>query len=384
MRFTDYPFSPALQAGIAAREHITPTPIQERVIPAVLEGRDVLGNAQTGSGKTAAYALPLLDRIAAADRLHTLVVVPTRELAYQVDEEIRRYGEQLNVRTAVLVGGADMRRQIDALHNGAQVVIGTPGRLLDLIRRRQLDLRDIQAFVLDEVDRMLDLGFLPDVQQLIGFLPHDRQSLFFSATMPEAIRPLTNRLLQDPVTASVDPPRSTVSTVAQEVVVIPDGNKLPALLRVLRQPNVQRALIFVRTKRETTDLYRSLRGRGIASMELHGDLSLSDRLEALEAFKAGETPILVATDVAARGLDILDVSHVINYDAPQTVDDYVHRVGRTARAQKDGTAISLVVVQDLAIMKLIERSLKVKFVWSWAPTATTAAESFADAAARRA
>jgi superfamily II DNA/RNA helicase len=380
VRFTDFPFSPALQAGIAAREHFTPTPIQERMIGAALEGRDVIGHAQTGSGKTAAYVLPLLDRIAASDGLHTLVVVPTRELAYQVEEEIAAYAQHMQVRTAVVVGGASMRAQIDQLQRGAQVLIGTPGRLLDLIRRRKLYLDQVQALVLDEVDRMLDLGFLPDVQQLVSYLPGHRQSLFFSATMPDAIRPLATRLLHDPVEATVDPPRSTVATVIQEVQVIPDGNKLPALLRVLRAPDVSRALIFVRTKRAATDLQRSLQVRGIESMELHGDLSLDDRLRALDAFKDGDTPILVATDIAARGLDILDVSHVINYDAPQTVEDYVHRIGRTARAQKVGTAVSLVVVQDLATMKLIERTLKVKMAWTWAATATTAAEPVQPAA----
>jgi len=382
LRFTDFAFSPALQAGIDARAHLTPTPIQERVIQAVLDGRDVLGNAQTGSGKTAAYVLPLLDRIAASEGLHTLVVVPTRELAYQVEEEIQGYARELPVRVAVVIGGASMREQIDGLRNGAQVVIGTPGRLLDLIRRRKLYLDEVQAFVLDEVDRMLDLGFLPDVQQLVAHLHGHCQSLFFSATMPEAIRPLATRLLRDPVVASVDPPMSTVATVTQSVVMIADNNKLPALLRVLKTPEASRVMVFVRTKREVDDLHRSLRARNVSSVALHGDLSLEERLRALDAFKDGDTPILVATDIAARGLDIQDVSHVINYDVPQTVEDYVHRIGRTARVQKAGAAVSLVVVQDLPAMKLIERSLKVRMQWSWAPTATTIGEVIEPSARR--
>ncbi|MGI8586549.1 MAG: DEAD/DEAH box helicase [Chloroflexia bacterium] len=382
MRFTDFNLSPALQAGIAAREHITPTPIQQEVIGAVLEGRDVLGSAQTGSGKTAAFVLPLLDRIAAADGLHTLIVVPTRELAYQVEDEIRGYAQFMQVRFAVIVGGASMRDQVDQLRGGAQVVIGTPGRLLDLIRRRQLSIRDVQAFVLDEVDRMLDLGFLPDVQQLVSHLPGHCQSLFFSATLPPAIRPLATRLLRDPVTASVDPPISTVATVTQSVTMIADNNKLPALLRVLKAPGAERVLVFVRTKRDVDDLHRALRARNVPNVALHGDLSLEERLRALDAFKDGDSPILVATDIAARGLDILDVTHVVNYDVPQTVEDYVHRVGRTARAQKTGAAVSLVVVQDLPIMKMIERSLKIKMQWSWAATATTVAEEFEPAAKR--
>jgi superfamily II DNA/RNA helicase len=372
LRFTDFDFSPDLQAGIADRGHITPTPIQERVMAAALDGRDILGNAQTGSGKTAAYVLPLLDRIAQCDDLHTVVVVPTRELAYQVEEEITSYARYMDVRTVVIVGGASMTAQIRQLQDGVQVVIGTPGRLLDLIRRRKLYLDGVQAFVLDEVDRMLDLGFLPDVQQLVSYLPARCQSLFFSATMPDSIRPLANRLLHDPVQASVDPPAMTVATVTQAVYMIPDGNKIPTLMRLLRDPGAERVLVFVRTKRDVDDLHRSLRARSMNTVALHGDLALPDRLRALDQFKTGETPILVATDVAARGLDIPDVSHVINYDAPQTVEDYVHRIGRTARAQKSGAAVSLIAVQDLPMMKSIERSLKVRMDWQWATSTTTA------------
>jgi ATP-dependent RNA helicase RhlE len=382
LRFTDFDLSSALQEGIAARGHETPTPIQVQVIPAVIEGRDVMGSAQTGSGKTAAYLLPLLDPIAACDDLHTLIVVPTRELAYQVDEVVRAYSRFMDVNTAVIVGGASMRDQLVALDRGAQVVIGTPGRLLDLIGRRKLWIGGVQALVLDEVDRMLDLGFLPDVQKLVGYLPAQRQSLFFSATMPDGIRPLAERLLHEPVQARVDPPSSTVATVTQKVEIIPDGNKLPALMRHLRDPAAQRVIVFVRTKRDTDDLHRSLRARQVGSVALHGDLSLDERLRALDAFRDGDAPVLVATDVAARGLDILDVTHVINYDVPGTSEDYVHRIGRTARAQKDGTAVSLVVVQDLALMRSIERTLKVKMDWSWAATANTPAAPMVPTARR--
>ncbi len=373
MRFTDFAFSPALQAGIAARDHHTPTPIQERVIPAVLDGHDVIGNAQTGSGKTAAYALPLLDRIAAHDGLHTLIVVPTRELAYQVEEDIAAYAQQMPVRAAVIVGGANMQDQIQRLERGAQVVIGTPGRLLDLIRRRKLWLGDVQALVLDEVDRMLDLGFLPDVQKLVSYLPAQRQSLFFSATMPDAIRPLAEKLLHDPIEARVDPPASTVAGVVQQVQMIADGNKLPALVRLLRDPAAQRVIIFVRTKRDTDDLHRALLARQLPNVALHGDLNLDERLRALDAFRDGDSPVLVATDIAARGLDIPDVTHVVNYDVPGTTEDYVHRIGRTARAQKTGIAVSLVITQDLPAMRLIERTLKTKMAWTWAATSTTPA-----------
>lgn len=382
MRFTDFAFSPALQAGIAARDHHTPTPIQERVIPAVLDGHDVIGNAQTGSGKTAAYALPLLDRIAAHQGLHTLIVVPTRELAYQVEEDIAAYAAQMAVRTAVIIGGANMQAQIKLLEGGAQVVIGTPGRLLDLIRRRKLWLGEVQALVLDEVDRMLDLGFLPDVQKLVSYLPAQRQSLFFSATMPAAIRPLAEKLLHQPIEARVDPPASTVAGVVQQVTMIADGNKLPALVRLLRDPAAQRVIIFVRTKRDTDDLHRALLARQLPNVALHGDLSLDERMRALDAFRDGDSPVLVATDIAARGLDIPDVSHVVNYDVPGTTDDYVHRIGRTARAQKTGIAVSLVVTQDLPAMRLIERTLKTKMSWTWAATSTTPAGELVQSARR--
>ena len=382
MRFTDFAFSPALQAGIAARDHHTPTPIQERVIPAVLDGHDVIGNAQTGSGKTAAYVLPLLDRIAAQDTLHTLIVVPTRELAYQVEEDIAAYAQQMDVLTAVIIGGANMQAQIKLLERGAQVVIGTPGRLLDLIRRRKLWLGSVQALVLDEVDRMLDLGFLPDVQKLVSYLPAQRQSLFFSATMPDAIRPLAEKLLHQPVEARVDPPASTVAGVVQQVTMIADGNKLPALVRLLRDPAAQRVIIFVRTKRDTDDLHRALLARQLPNVALHGDLSLDERMRALDAFRDGDSPVLVATDIAARGLDIPDVSHVVNYDVPGTTEDYVHRIGRTARAQKTGIAVSLVVTQDLPAMRLIERTLKTKMAWSWAATSTTPAGELVQSARR--
>ncbi len=352
------------------------------MIPAVLDGRDVIGNAQTGSGKTAAYVLPLLDRIAGQETLHTLIVVPTRELAYQVEEDIAAYAAQMDVLTAVIIGGANMQAQIKLLERGAQVVIGTPGRLLDLIRRRKLWLGSVQALVLDEVDRMLDLGFLPDVQKLVSYLPAQRQSLFFSATMPDAIRPLAEKLLHDPIEARVDPPASTVAGVVQQVTMIADGNKLPALVRLLRDPAAQRVIIFVRTKRDTDDLHRALLARQLPNVALHGDLSLEERMRALDAFRDGDSPVLVATDIAARGLDIPDVSHVVNYDVPGTTEDYVHRIGRTARAQKTGIAVSLVVTQDLPAMRLIERTLKTKMAWTWAATSTTPAGELVQSARR--
>ena len=375
LRFSDFTLSPAILQALEERDHHTPTPIQEQVIPAVLAGRDVVGIAATGSGKTGAYVLPLLDRLAAHSGLHTLVVVPTRELAYQVAEEVDSYGRNLPIRTAVVVGGAASQQQIRALRAGAQIVAGTPGRLIDLNRRGVLDLSQIQVLVLDEVDRMLDLGFLPDVQRLIRQLPGHRQSLFFSATMPAAIVPLAAHLLEQPVEVTVGQPSTTVPTVTQHVQVVMDGRKLDALERVLREPGADRVLVFSRTKRDADDVHSQLRRRGFRAEVLHGDRSLDERLTALERFKSGPAPILVATDLAARGLDILDVTHVVNYDVPQSRDDYVHRVGRTARAQKDGTAITLVGPSELLDMRRLEAALRQKRHWQYleaVPMATVA------------
>jgi ATP-dependent RNA helicase RhlE len=373
VRFTDFAFSEALQAGIAAREHITPTPIQERMMGAALEGRDVLGSAQTGSGKTAAYVLPLLDRLAEHTGLHTLVVVPTRELAYQVEEEVASYGRNLPIRTAVIVGGAAMREQITRIRDGAQIVVGTPGRLLDLQGRRVLDLSQVQVLVLDEVDRMLDMGFLPDMQRIVRYLPGHRQSLFFSATMPSAVAPLAAQLLEHPVEVTADPPATTVPTVTQNVHVVMDGRKLDALETLLREPGAGRVLVFGRTKRSVDDIYSQLRRRGFGVEMLHGDRSLDQRLEALERFKTGEAPILIATDVAARGLDILDVTHVVNFDVPDAREDYIHRIGRTARAQKDGIAITLVAPDELLAMRRLQAALRQKLNWNYIDAAPVTA-----------
>ena len=376
MRFTDFNLSPAVQEAVAERDHHTPTPIQKQVIPAVLDGRDVLGIAATGSGKTAAYVLPLLDRLAEHTGLHTLVVVPTRELAYQVEEEVASYGRNLPIRTAVIVGGADSRQQVSRIRAGAQIVVGTPGRLLDLQGRGVLDLYQVQVLVLDEVDRMLDMGFLPDVQRIVRKLPGHRQSLFFSATMPSAIAPLAAQLLEQPVHVTVDKPATAVPTVTQEVRVVMDGRKLDVLENLLRTPEAQRVLVFGRTKRNVDEIHSQLRRRGFRVEVLHGDRSLDQRLEALDRFKSGAVPIMVATDVAARGLDILDVSHVVNYDVPEGGEDYIHRIGRTARAQKDGTAITLVGPDELLAMRRLQAALHAQLTWTYidAPAAPAPAD----------
>ncbi len=357
LRFNEFALSPAILQAVEERDHLIPTPIQEQVIPAVLAGRDVLGIAATGSGKTAAYVLPLLDRMAAHSGLHTLVVVPTRELAYQVEEEVLSYGRYLDVRAAVIVGGAASAKQISQLRAGAQIVVGTPGRLLDLNRRGVLDLYGVQALVLDEVDRMLDLGFLPDMQRIVSKLPGHRQSLFFSATLPAAIAPLAAHLLEQPVEVTVGKPATTVPTVSQSVQVVMDGRKIDALEGILREEAAQRVLIFGKTKRDVDDIHSQLRRRGFRVEVLHGDRAMDQRLSALDKFKTGETPVMVATDLAARGLDVPDVTHVVNYDVPQTLEDYIHRVGRTARASKDGEAVTLVGPEELLIMRRLEAAL---------------------------
>jgi ATP-dependent RNA helicase RhlE len=365
VRFNEFALSPAILQAVEERDHTIPTPIQEQVIPAVLDGRDVLGIAATGSGKTAAYVLPLLDRMAAHSGVHTLVVVPTRELAYQVEEEVLSYGRYLGVRAVVIVGGAASAKQISQLRGGAQVVIGTPGRLLDLNQRGVLDLYQVKALVLDEVDRMLDLGFLPDMQRIVSKLPGHRQSLFFSATMPAAIAPLAAHLLEQPVEVTVGKPATTVPTVTQSVQVIMDGRKIDALEELLREPAAQRVLIFGKTKRDVDDIHSQLRRRGFRVEILHGDRAMDQRLSALDKFKTGETPVMVATDLAARGLDVPDVTHVVNYDVPQSLEDYIHRVGRTARASKDGEAITLVGPEELLVMRRLEAALRQSLQRRW-------------------
>lgn len=342
--FRDFPLEDRLQLNIKARGYTTPTPIQDAAIQPILEGKDLIGLANTGSGKTAAFLLPILHHLRQSPdhRVAVLVVVPTRELATQIDEEFKAFAGGLKLYSALCVGGVSINRQIAALNRRPQVVIGTPGRLKDLIGRRVLRLDGIRILVLDEVDRMLDMGFIRDIRFLVAQLPRERQSLCFSATMPREIEQLMRKLMVNPVTISVKT-GVTSEFIEQDVIrASSKEQKIEILDGLLRQPDFEKTLVFGRTKWGVQKLANSLSALGHPTEAIHGNKSQPQRQRALRAFKEGRVKVLVATDVAARGLDIPGVSHVINFDQPNTYNDYIHRIGRTARAGKQGKALTFV------------------------------------------
>ncbi len=343
-QFKDFPLEERLQLNIKARGYTTPTPIQDAAIQLILEGKDLVGLADTGSGKTAAFLLPILHHLRqfSYHEAAVLVLVPTRELATQIDEEFRAFAWGLKLYSALCVGGASINRQIAALNRRPQVIIGTPGRLTDLVDRRVLRLDGIRILVLDEVDRMLDMGFIRDIRFLIAQLPRERQSLCFSATMPREIEQLMRELMVNPVTISVRT-GLTSEFIEQDVIrASSKEQKIEILNGLLHQPDFEKVLVFGRTKWGVQKLADSLSALGHAAESIHGNKSQPQRLSALRAFKESRVKVLVATDVAARGLDIPGVSHVINFDQPNTYDDYIHRIGRTARAGKQGKALTFV------------------------------------------
>jgi ATP-dependent RNA helicase DeaD len=334
----------------------TPTNVQRQAIPALLEGRDVMAQSQTGTGKTAAFAIPMIERVDPGDRaVQGLVLVPTRELSVQVAETIHKLGKFRGIADLPVYGGQPIDRQMRALSRGVQIVVGTPGRLMDHIRRGTLDLSTVTMTVLDEADQMLDMGFIEDIEFILDQVPEPRQIALFSATLPAPIRSLAKRYMHDPVSIAIAKERVTVPEVSQQYVEAPRGAKLEALTRILDMELPESAIVFVRTKREADDLGESLIGRGYLTEVIHGDLSQAQRERALAGFRDGRADLLVATDVAARGLDIPDVSHVINYDIPLDPEAYVHRIGRTARAGRTGTAITFVTPRERGLMKTIER-----------------------------
>src|SRR6476660_1364647 len=345
------------------------TPIQEQAIPVVLQGRDVMGAAQTGTGKTAAFSLPLLQRLLKHENASTsparhpvraLVLLPTRELADQVAQQVKLYAKHTNLRSAVVFGGMDMKPQTAELKRGVEVLVATPGRLLDHIEAKNAVLNQVEYVVLDEADRMLDIGFLPDLQRILSFLPKQRTTLLFSATFSPEIKRLANSYLQDPVTIEVSRPNATASTVEQHFYNVPDEEKRHAIKQIVRQRGITQAFVFVNSKLGCARLARTLEREGKKSTALHGDKSQDERLKALAAFKAGEVDLLVATDVAARGLDIKDVPAVFNFDVPFNAEDYVHRIGRTGRAGASGLAVTLVSGSDGRLMADLEKLLKKK------------------------
>ena len=358
MNFSEIGLSPELLRAVQDAGYTQPTPIQQQAIPVVATGRDVLGCAQTGTGKTAAFALPMIDKLAAgrsrARMPRSLILEPTRELATQVEVSFETYGKNHRLTTALLIGGERFDEQVKKLDRGVDVLIATPGRLLDLFERGKILLSDVRILVIDEADRMLDMGFIPDVERIVGLLPKTRQTLFFSATMPPEIRRLADAFLTDPAEIAVAPPASPAELVQQSLVVVEPSDKREALRRLIASEEVKNALIFCNRKRDVDILQRSLARHGLDAAALHGDMSQPKRTETLDRFRNGEIRLLVASDVAARGLDIQGLSHVFNFDVPYHAEDYVHRIGRTGRAGKAGRSFTLAVPEDGKAVAAIE------------------------------
>ena len=350
MKFSDLGLSDELSQAVADLGYESPTPIQEKSIPIVLMGRDILGSAQTGTGKTASFTLPMIEILAsgrAKARLpRSLILAPTRELAAQVAESFEKFSSYHKLSMALLIGGVSFADQNAALDKGVDVLIATPGRLLDHFERGKVMLNDVKVLVIDEADRMLDMGFIPDVERIVSLLPPLRQTLFFSATLSDDIHKISNKFVSNPKIIEVAPPASTAETVAQHLQWTDVKNKRAVLRDLLRSETVKNAVIFCNRKRDISTLIKSLTNHGFSAVAMHGDMTQSARLEALDKFKKGEVPLLIASDVAARGLDIAGLSHVFNFDVPTSAEDYVHRIGRTGRAGKSGRAFTIAAGKD--------------------------------------
>ena len=359
MTFQDLPLQPAILKAVAEAGYTSPSPIQAGAIPPVLAGRDLLGCAQTGTGKTAAFALPILQNLSAQTPqrpcIRALILTPTRELALQIGDSFSAYGKHLKLRHTVIFGGVGQQPQVEALRRGVDILIACPGRLNDLIGQRLIDLSGIEIFVLDEADRMLDMGFVHDVKKVIAKLPRRRQTLLFSATMPKEIEELADSLLHDPAVVKVDPVSSTVDRIDQKLYFVEKKQKIELLAYLLQDKSIVNALVFSRTKHGADRIARLLNKAGITAAAIHGNKSQTARVNALEGFKAGKTRVLVATDIAARGIDISELSHVFNYDLPEVPETYVHRIGRTARAGADGVAISFCSTEEREYLAGIEK-----------------------------
>jgi ATP-dependent RNA helicase RhlE len=362
--FADFNLNDSITRALAEEKYLTPTPIQAQTIPLLMSGRDVIGIAQTGTGKTAAFALPILHQLAASPRpavrksCRVLVLSPTRELSGQILDSFRAYGRHLRLRSALAIGGVSMGAQVRSLLNGVDILVATPGRLLDLVQSNALRPGEVEFFVLDEADRMLDMGFIQDIRKIVAKLPGERQTLMFSATMPRAIADLAAQMLRDPAKVSVIPVATTVETVEQRIIRVDRAAKSAILIDVLRQETIDRALVFTRTKHGADKVVRSLVRAGIAAEAIHGNKSQGQRERVLAAFRKGEVRTLVATDIAARGIDVDGISHVVNYDLPNVPETYVHRIGRTARAGAAGVAISLCDGEEVAFLRDIEKLIR--------------------------
>ena len=367
MTFDELNLAPAILKAVHETGYETPTPIQAQAIPAVLEGHDLLAGAQTGTGKTAAFTLPMLHRLSQGTApknkfggkgIRALVLTPTRELAAQVEESVREYGKYLDINSTVVFGGVGMNPQIDRIKRGVDILVATPGRLLDLQQQGFLDLSTVQVLVLDEADRMLDMGFIHDVKKVLALVPKDKQSLLFSATFSDEIRDLANTLLKNPQSIQVTPRNTTVQRITQVIHPVGRGKKKQVLLHIIQQHNWSQVLVFTRTKFGANNVAEFLTKNGVSAMALHGNKSQSARTQALAGFKSGDIRALVATDIAARGIDIDDLPHVVNYEIPNVSEDYVHRIGRTGRAGATGEAVSLVCMDEEGFMMEIERFTK--------------------------
>jgi superfamily II DNA/RNA helicase len=385
--FAELGLSAKVQAAIQAAGYSEPTPIQAQAIPVAVTGRDVLGIAQTGTGKTAGFVLPMLARLEAgrarARMPRSLILAPTRELAAQVAQSFEKYGVNHRLTVALLIGGVSFDEQLRKLDRGADVLIATPGRLLDHFGRGKILLTGVEILVIDEADRMLDMGFIPDIERICKLLPPRRQTLFFSATMPPEITRLVNTFLKDPVRVEVAKPATTAKTITQifrYCASTEDWEKREVLRELIRAENVKNAIIFCNRKRDVAILLKSLQKHGFNAGALHGDMDQNSRTATLDAFREGRISLLAASDVAARGLDIPDVSHIFNFDVPWQADDYVHRIGRTGRAGKEGRSLTLVTSEDIKQLKDIEKMLGVDVTWIGDPPS---AEDIADGSKRR-
>ncbi len=365
--FADFGLAAEILQAIEEQGYTQPTPIQEQAIPVVLGGRDVMGGAQTGTGKTAAFTLPILQRLLphangsaspARHPVRALMLAPTRELAAQVEESVAGYAKYTPLRSTVVFGGVAMDPQTEALRRGVEILVATPGRLLDHHQQRQLNLGQVEVLVLDEADRMLDMGFIPDVKRIISLLPPKRQNLLFSATFPDEIRRLCAALLSDPVTVQVAPKHATADMVTHKVYPVARERKRELLIHIIRELDIRQVLVFCATRLGANRLAYQLNRDGVHATAIHGDKSQAERLEALDQFKSGKVGVLVATDVAARGLDIEDLPHVVNFELPNTPEDYVHRIGRTGRAGKSGEAVSLVSPDEHEKLADIEKTIR--------------------------
>jgi len=359
MQFEQLNIIAPIQKALKEEGYTVPTPIQAKAIGPLLEGRDLLGTAQTGTGKTAAFAIPILQGINGSSktprRIQALILAPTRELAIQIQDSFKTYGKYLNTRTIAVYGGVSQRPQTTELARGIDILVATPGRLLDLINQKFIHLDKVKYFVLDEADMMLDMGMIHDVRKIIGFLPHERQTMFFSATMPKEIVTLSHSILKDPVKAEVTPAASTVDTINQHLYFVDKPDKIHLLIHLLKTLDIESVLVFSRTKHGADKIVKALVISGLPALAIHGNKSQNARQAALKSFKDRKTKILVATDIAARGLDIDELSHVLIYDLPEVSETYVHRIGRTGRAGLGGTAISFCDTEERGLLRDIEK-----------------------------